>query len=65
MKIESKEQALRYAEKYVKSSETLIVSVSGNVYINGVVDDVCSLLEDFQENYHILKGERIVKKAKK
>jgi hypothetical protein len=62
--IKTKEQAISYATKYM-SNETLVVSASGNIYANCVIDDVCSSLENLNEDYFILRGERSIKKAKK
>ncbi|CAB4218118.1 hypothetical protein UFOVP1596_1 [uncultured Caudovirales phage] len=55
----------RHGINILTSADTLVVSSTGGIHINCVVDATCNDIESKKLEAYVLKGERTVKAKKK
>lgn len=63
MLIENEQQAEHHAVKYLEHL-TLVVSEKGSISASCDIDETCKVHESKGEKFFIVRGTRIVKKAK-
>ncbi len=65
MNIKTHQHAKKHSSAHHNNSKTLVVSSTGDIYINSDVDSVCDVIEKENKTPFIIKGERkkVVKAA--